>query len=54
MFWNEKIECMPQEELKKLQYDELKTLIEKLYNNNQFYHDRMEAKGVKPEDIKCL
>lgn len=54
MFWNPKIECMPVEDLKKLQYDELKSLVTKLYESNQFYHDRMEAHGVKPEDITCI
>ncbi len=54
MYWNPKIECMPIDELKKLQYDELKTLVTKLYESNQFYRDRMDAHGVKPEDIKCL
>ena len=54
MFWNPKIECMPVEEMKKLQYEELKALVTKLYESNQFYHDRMDAHGVKPEDIKCL
>jgi len=37
-----------------LQYEELKALVTKLYESNQFYHDRMEAHGVKPEDIKCI
>ncbi len=54
MFWNPKIECMPVGELKKLQYEELKTLVTKLYEGNQFYRERMDAKGVKPEDIKCI
>ncbi|MBO6084669.1 MAG: AMP-binding protein, partial [Candidatus Methanomethylophilaceae archaeon] len=45
---------MPPEELKKLQYEELKTLVTKLYESNQFYRDRMDSKGVKPEDIKCI
>jgi len=54
MFWNPKIECMPPEELKTLQSDELKALITKLYESNQSYRDRMDSKGVKPEDIKSI
>ncbi len=54
MYWNEKIECMPKEELKKMQYASLKKLVENLYQNNQFYHDRMKAQGVLPSDITCL
>ena len=53
-YWNEKIECMPQEDLKKLQLDMLQKLIAKLYKENGFYRARMDQKGVKPEDIKCL
>jgi phenylacetate-CoA ligase len=54
MFWNPKIECMPVEEMKKLQYDELKALVTKLYESNQFYRERMDAHGVKPQDITCI
>ena len=41
MYWNPRIECMPVEELKKLQYRELKQLVYNLYSFNKFYHDRM-------------
>lgn len=54
MFWNPNIECMPLEELKALQYCELKTLVNNLYSFNQFYHDRMRAQNVHPDDINCL
>ena len=54
MFWNTKIECMPREELKSLQYRELKSLVNNLYSFNRFYHDRMKAENVHPDDITCL
>lgn len=54
LYWNEKIECMPKDELKKMQYISLKKLVDNLYQNNQFYHDRMKAQGVLPGDITCL
>ncbi len=54
MFWNPKIECMPLDELKKIQYEELKEQVTRLYETNQFYRERMDSKGVKPEDIKCI
>ena len=41
MFWNPRIETMPYEELKQLQYHELKQLVNNLYSFNKFYHDRM-------------
>ena len=54
MYWNPNIECMPLEDLKALQYRELKTLVNNLYSFNQFYHDRMRAQNVHPDDINCL
>ncbi len=53
-YWNKEIECMPQEEIKKRQLDMLQKLIAHLYKDNKFYHDKMAAKGVVPEDIKTL
>ena len=54
MYWNADIECMPAEEMKKLQYGSLKNLIGNLYNSNRFYHDRMKSAGVRPDDIRSL
>lgn len=54
MYWNPRIECMPVEELKKLQYRELKQLVYNLYSFNRFYHDRMVENKVHPDDITCL
>jgi len=54
MFWNPRIETMPYEELKQLQYRELKTLVNNLYSFNRFYHDRMKESNVTPLDINSL
>ena len=54
MFWNPRIETMPYEELQKLQYRELKTLVNNLYSFNRFYHDRMKEANVTPLDINSL
>ncbi|MCL2148095.1 MAG: phenylacetate--CoA ligase [Methanomassiliicoccaceae archaeon] len=54
MYWNAEIECMPVEELKKLQYRSFKTLIERLYDTNRFYHDRMKSVGMRPDDLRSL
>lgn len=54
MFWNPKIECMPREDLKALQYRQLKQLVNNLYSFNRFYHDRMKAENVHPDDINSL
>ncbi|MBR2254693.1 MAG: phenylacetate--CoA ligase [Candidatus Methanomethylophilaceae archaeon] len=45
---------MPKEELKALQYRELKQLVNNLYSFNRFYHDRMKAQNVHPDDINGL
>lgn len=54
MFWNPRIETMPYEDLRKLQYRELRSLVNNLYSFNRFYHDRMKEAGVLPEDITSL
>ncbi len=52
--WDPNIELMPEAELKKLQYKLLKTLVYRLYSFSNFYHERMEAHGVHPDDITRL
>lgn len=52
--WDPRIEEMPVPELRKLQYRLLKTLVYRLYSFSPFYHDRMKAHKVHPDDIKEL
>jgi phenylacetate-CoA ligase len=52
--WDPRIEEMPKEELEKLQYKLLKTLVFRLYGFSRFYHDRMKENGVHPDDIRTL
>jgi phenylacetate-CoA ligase len=52
--WDPRIEEMPPEELKRLQYRLLKTLVYRLYSFSNFYHERMRAAGVHPDDVKTL
>ena len=54
MYWDPKMECMPKDELKKMQYESMKRLVDRLYESNQFYHDRMKAANIHPSDIKSL
>jgi len=49
--WNPKIELMPKDELQNLQLKNLKALVYRLYNFSPFYRQRMEAKGVNPDDV---
>jgi len=54
MFWDPRMEEMPREELQRLQYRLLKTLVYRLYSFSPFYHDRMKEAGVHPDDIRTL
>lgn len=51
---NPEIECMDREELKKIQLERLKETVKLCYDNVPLYKQRMDEKGVKPEDIKEL
>lgn len=54
MYWNPRIECIPRDELKKLQYRSLKSLVYNLYSFNAFYRDRMKEAKVHPDDVNSL
>ncbi len=51
MILNPEIECMPREELKKLQSERLVWQVKRMYENVECFRNRMDAKGLKPEDI---
>ena len=51
-YWNEEIECMSREDMKKLQDERLVKQVKHVYENVKYYRDLMDEKGVKPEDIK--
>jgi phenylacetate-CoA ligase len=52
--WDPRIEEMPKEELQRMQYKLLKSLVYRLYSFSPFYHDRMKEQKVHPDDIKEL
>ncbi len=54
MIWNEKMECMSGEDKKALQSERLVKLVKYVYDNVEFYRNRMDEYGVKPEDIKSI
>ncbi|HMA05006.1 MAG TPA: phenylacetate--CoA ligase [Methanomicrobiales archaeon] len=54
MYWDSKMETMEKEELGRLQYRLLKTLVYRLYSFSPFYHRRMEEAKVHPDDVKTL
>ena len=51
-YWNESIECMSREEMKKLQDERLVAQVKHVYENVPYYKNLMDEKGVTPEDIK--
>ncbi|MDI6719957.1 MAG: phenylacetate--CoA ligase [Methanomicrobiales archaeon] len=53
-YWDPRIEEMPREDLEKLQFRLLKTLVYRLYSFNPFYHERMREAHVHPDDIRTL
>lgn len=50
-YFNPEIETMAVEDIKKLQSERLVEQVKHVYNNVQFYHNKMDEAGVKPEDI---
>ncbi|MBO7390563.1 MAG: phenylacetate--CoA ligase, partial [Clostridia bacterium] len=52
MFWNEKMETMSREELTALQSERLVATVKRVYEKVPAYRAKMDAIGLKPEDIK--
>lgn len=54
MIWNETMECMSREDLRKLQGIRLKNVVERVYHNCQPYRKRMQEAGITPADIQSI
>jgi phenylacetate-CoA ligase len=54
MIWNKKIECMSHKEMRVLQSERLKQLVNHVYTNVSFYRERMDQLGVRPSDIQSI
>ena len=52
--WNPKMECMSRDERMQLQSERLVKTVRHEYDNVPMYRARMDAKGVKPEDIRGI
>ena len=50
-YYQPEIETMPLPQLQALQSERLVAQVKHVYENVEFYRDRMDAAGVKPEDI---
>ncbi len=53
-YWDKEKECMPREQLKKLQLRRLQETVYRAYAFVPAYKEKMDQVGVKPEDIKSL
>ena len=54
MYWNEKMETMSREEMRALQSERLVATVKRVYENVPAYRAKMDAIGLKPEDIKSV
>ena len=52
--WDPLHECMPREEMEALQLRRLRQTVARVYAAVPFYREKMDALGVKPEDIQKL
>jgi len=54
LYWNAKYECMPREELQKLQLERLKNTVERAFYNVPHYRRVWQEIGFEPDDLKSL
>jgi phenylacetate-CoA ligase len=53
-FWNEFAETMPRERLDALHLHKITSLLRYAYDRSPFYRRKLDAAGVKPEDVRSL
>lgn len=53
-YWNPTYECMPREEMNRVQADRLANTVKRVYHNVPFYRDKMQKAGIEPGDIKSV
>jgi len=54
LIWDREHETMPRPKLEKLQLERLQKTVERCYTKVPLYKEKMDALGVKPEDINSL
>ena len=52
IYWNEEIECIGRSDLRKLQSEKLRKMVERIYYNVPFYRKKFDEAGIKPQDVK--
>ena len=53
-YYNQQIECIDREELKKIQGERLANTVKRVYDNVPHYRQKMDEIGLKPSDIKTV
>ncbi|MCM8784316.1 MAG: phenylacetate--CoA ligase [Candidatus Omnitrophica bacterium] len=54
MIWNEQMECMSPEDLKNIQSERLKEVVQYIYEHCPLYKDKLQQHGVNPLSIKRI
>ncbi|MCX7724947.1 MAG: phenylacetate--CoA ligase [Thermodesulfovibrio sp.] len=54
MIWNKEFECMPEENLRALQFERLRQTVKRAYEKVPYYRRKFEEAGITPDDIKTL
>ncbi len=54
IFYDEKTETLPREQLAQLQTQKLQAMLAKIYGKNEFYTIKLEQAGFQPGDLKSL
>jgi phenylacetate-CoA ligase len=52
-YWNEAIETISKEDLRRLERDRLREQIDYNYHSSPFYRATLDAAGIRPGDIQC-
>ena len=53
-YFQKEFETMPREQLRQLQNERLVKQVKYVYDNNEYYRNKMIEKGVSPDDIKSV
>ena len=53
-YWGAEVETAPRDELRRIQQERLKELVERLYQRSAYYKRRFAEVGIKPDDIRTV
>jgi len=54
IYWNMARECMSRDEMNRLQSERLAKTVKRMYFNVPHYREKMQKRGIEPEDIKSV